>query len=286
MIYLESTINNLYFLGTMPIIGIDYEKCINCGTCILACGAPEAHYRRDEEQDKIIFEDSEYGCNQCGQCIAQCPEDAILYDMGESFTFEHIENPEKIIPFDLFFKFLSANRSLRRYKKEKVPKEILNKVLLAMSRAPTGANMRSETFTVISDPQKIKELSDAVVEAFKSDPSLGADISEDMEKLGTLYESPVYYDAPHVIIVSSQLSMMMEGNNMGIIITYGRLAAQALGLGTCWNGWTQIALHFNPKIKKIAKTRGKAFAAFTIGYPDTEYHRIPPRPMNKVRFIE
>ena len=79
---------------------------------------------------------------------------------------------------------------------------------------------------------------------------------------------------------------MTSGNNMGIIITYGRLAAQALGLGTCWNGWTQIAIHLNPKIKKIAKLRGKAVAAFTIGYPDTEYHRIPPRPMNKVRFIE
>ncbi|MHA1527349.1 MAG: nitroreductase family protein, partial [Promethearchaeota archaeon] len=141
----------------MPILGIDYEKCINCGTCLLACGTPEA-------------EDSEYGCNQCGQCIAQCPEDAILYDMGESFTFEHIENPKKIIPYETFFNFLVANRSVRRYKKEKVPKEILNKVILAMSRAPTGANMRSETFTVVSNPQKIKELSDAVVEAFKSGP--------------------------------------------------------------------------------------------------------------------
>ena len=270
----------------MPILGIDYDKCINCGTCILACGAPEAHYKRDEEQNKIIFEDSEYGCNQCGQCIAQCPEDAIHYDFGESFTFENVENPEKIIPYDTFFSFLSAHRSVRRYIKEKVPKEVLDKVLLAMSRAPTGANMRTETFTVVSDPQILKELSDAVIEAFKNDPSLGSDLVEDMEKLGTLYEAPVYYDAPHVIVISSQLSMEMEANNMGIIATYGRLAAQALGLGTCWNGWTQIAIHFNPKIKKIAKIRGKAVVAFTLGYPDTKYYRVPPRPMNKVRFID
>jgi len=271
----------------MPILGIDYEKCINCGTCLLACGTPENHYKRDEEQDKIIFEDSEIGCNQCGQCIAQCPEDAILYEnIGDSFTFKHIENPEKLIPYETFFNFLTANRSVRLYKKEKVPEETLNKVLLAMSRAPTGANMRSETFTVVSDSQKIKELSDAVLDAFYNDPYMKDQSMEDMEKLGKLYESPVYYDAPHVIIVSSQLSIMMEGNNMGIIITYGRLAAQALGLGTCWNGWTQIAIHLNPKIKRIAKIRGKAIAVFTLGYPDTEFHRIPPRPMNKVRFIE
>ena len=283
MIFIISTTNILNLFGTMPILGIDYEKCVNCGTCILACGAPEAHYKRDEEQDKIIFEDSEFGCNQCGQCIAQCPEDAILYDIGESFTFEHIENPEKIVPYDTFFNFLSANRSVRRYKKEKVPKEVLNKVLLAMARAPVAMNMRTETFTVVSDSKKIKELSDAVVEAFYNDPSMD---TEDMEKLGKIYESPVYYDAPHLILVSSQFNIMMEGNNMGIIVTYGRLAAQALGLGTCWNGWTQIAIHLNPKIKRIAKIRGKAVAAFTLGYPDTEYHRIPPRPMNKVRFLE
>jgi len=271
----------------MPIIGIDYEKCINCGACILACGVPEAHFKKDKEQDKIIFEDSEFGCNQCGQCIAQCPEDAIVYeDIGDSFTFEQIEKPENIIPYETFFNFLSANRSVRRYKKEKVPKDVLNKVLLAMSRAPTGANMRTETFTVITDSRKIKELSDAVIDAFQKNPSLRDQFSEDMEKLGNLYESPVYYNAPHIIFVSSQFNIMMEGNNMGIIITYGRLVAQALGLGTCWNGWTQIAIHLNPKIKKIAKIRGKAVAAFTLGYPDTEYHRIPPRPMNKVRFLD
>jgi len=271
----------------MPIIGIDYDKCINCGTCLTACADPEAYFKRDGDQDKIIFEDPENGCIKCGQCIAQCPEDAILYsDMGESFIFENLNSPEKLISYDTLFKFLSANRSIRNYKKEKVSKQKIEKVLLAMSRAPTSANMRTERFTVLSDSKKIKELNDAIQEEFYNDPSLRKQTEHQFESFGKYFESPLYYDAPHVIFVNSSFNMMMEGFNIGIIVTYGRLAAQSLGLGTCWNGYTEMAMNLFPKLKKVVGIRGKVFGVFTLGYPDVTYYRIPPRAMNKTKFIE
>jgi nitroreductase/NAD-dependent dihydropyrimidine dehydrogenase PreA subunit len=271
----------------MPILGIDYDKCINCGTCLTACADPGRFFKKDEKEDKVIFEDPEKGCILCGQCIAQCPEDAIIYEnVGESFTFENVSTPEKIISFDIFYNFISANRSVRRYKKEKVPKEILEKVLMAMSRAPTAANMRSEQFTVLSDSQKIKELNDAIRDEFYKDPSLKSQTEHQFEAFGKFFNSPIYYDAPHIIFVTSSFNMMMEGFNIGIIVTYGRLAAQALGLGTCWNGYTEMAMRQFPQLKKLLKLRGHVVGTFTIGYPDVKYHRIPPRPMNKVKYIE
>jgi nitroreductase/NAD-dependent dihydropyrimidine dehydrogenase PreA subunit len=271
----------------MPVKGIDYDKCINCGICITACSDPERFFKKDKEQDKVIFEDPESECAQCGQCIAQCPENAIIYeDMGESFTFENIESPEKYISYDKIFNFLSANRSTRKYKKEKVPTEILKKVFKAMQRAPTAANMRTEDFTIISDEEKIKLIADAIGEVIKTDPSLKNQFSEQLEIYGKYYDIPLYYDAPHLIFVTSRLNMMMEGYNIGNIVTYGRLAAQALGLGTCWNGWTQLAIHVNPKIKRLAKIKGNVIAAFIIGYPDVKFYRIPPRSMKKVRGLE
>lgn len=65
--------------------------------------------------------------------------------------------------------------------------------------------------------------------------------------------------------------------NIGIIITYGRLAAQALGLGTCWNGWTTDAMQFNSKINELVKIQGKKVGVFILGYPAVKFYRSPPR---------
>jgi nitroreductase len=74
---------------------------------------------------------------------------------------------------------------------------------------------------------------------------------------------------------------------MGNIITYARLAAQSLGFGTCWNGWSQLGIQVDPTIKKLIKLRGNVFAAFTIGYPadDLKYFRVPPRKKESVKWI-
>ncbi len=270
----------------MPIIGIDYDKCISCEICISACPSLEVYSKSNNADNKVIF-DPEKKCILCGQCIAQCPEDAIIYEnMGESFTFGEIGELSSLIPYENMFNFLAGNRSTRRYKKEKVPIEILNKVIKAMEYAPTGANMRPENFVIISDSDLIKKMSDAIVEEFIKDPSLKEQFSKQLEFHAKEMRSPVYFDAPHVIIVSSPFNIMMGGFNIGNIITYGRLAAQSLGLGTCWNGWTHLAFHKNPALKKLAKIRGSLVTAFVIGYADNKYYRIPPRSKKKVKIFE
>ena len=77
----------------MPVLGIDYEKCSGCGICLISCPIQGKFFKKDIEQDKIIFEDPENHCFRCGQCVAQCPEDAIVHiKMGKAFTFKNIEN--------------------------------------------------------------------------------------------------------------------------------------------------------------------------------------------------
>jgi len=97
---------------------------------------------------------------------------------------------------------------------------------------------------------------------------------------------PIFLDAPHVIYVTSPMRFSSMDNNIGIIITYGRLAAQALGLGTCWNGMSQAAIRMNPELMKMVGLRGKTVGAFVIGYPNITFHRAPPRSSKSVKGLE
>ena len=268
----------------MPILGIDYEKCINCGTCLITCGR---YLFKEGEQDIIIHEDPLSHCNQCGHCIAICPESAILHEgMGDSNTYEGVNNPETFISYENIYKFFQVHRSIRRYKKDKIPIELLQKVFNAMQLAPTARNMRSETFSIISEKEKIKALSDAVKNEVLNDPRTRDLYEVRLSNLEKEFDCPIFYDAPHVIFVSSQFKHFLEDNNIGIIITYGRLAASALGLGTCWIGLTSAAMQFNPKIMKLANIRGKTVGVFTIGYPDVTFYSTAPRFYKKVKGLK
>jgi len=269
----------------MPIIGIDYDKCINCQMCIRE---DRKRFWMDEEQNKVIFKDTDGTCSLCGHCIAVCPENAIIYeDLGdESFIFEGIEKLETVIPYNNLYKFLRAHRSIRHYKEEKVPKDILKQVLDIMQYAPTAGNLRYEKFIVLSDREKLKNLSEAITETLLNDPAMRAMEGKEIEIKKKYYEIPAFYDAPHVVIVYSLLDIQLTDNNIGNIITYGRLAAQSLGLGTCWNGWIQIAATLNKKVLKLAGVRGKHLGAFTIGYPNIAFKRCPPRSRKLIKGLK
>lgn len=267
----------------MTIIGINYNKCTNCGLCVIEC---PRRYSEDEEQDKIIFHDPSGSCILCGHCIAICPEEAVLYEnMGDDpYVFDGIEDLSNYIPYEKMYNFLRANRSIRHYKNEKVPDDILQKVLRAMECAPTGANLRAEKFAILSKREQLKSLSDAIMEELLKNPATRSQFSESFKIKNKIYEYPMFHDAPHVIFVYSNGRTAFEHYNIGNIITYGRLAAQSLGLGTCYNGWTQIAFELNHKLTKLAGIKGKSWGVITLGYPDVNYLRCPPRSHKKVSF--
>jgi nitroreductase/NAD-dependent dihydropyrimidine dehydrogenase PreA subunit len=269
----------------MPILGIDYDNCVNCGACLSIC--PARLFNRDEKKDRVVFQDPQRRCILCGHCIAGCAENAILHKgIGESFTFDGVERPETILSYDSLCNLLEAHRSVRKYKKDKVPPNILGKVFHAMQYAPTAMNLRSENISVLSNEEKIRALSDAVQKELLSNPQVKAIYGEVFTRLAKEFRSPIYYDAPHVIFVSSSMGVAGESNTIGIIITYGRLAAQTLGLGTCWNGWTQAAIDLNPKIKEMAGVLGRKIGVFTLGYPDVTYYRVPPRLLKPIKDLQ
>ncbi len=266
----------------MPIIGVDQGKCNVCLKCIRVCGSG---LFKKKEDGKIDFKNNGF-CNLCGHCIGICSEDAILRELSwedDVETFPGVKNPELITSYETVMQMIKANRSIRRYKQKEVPPELIQKVFEAMRYAPSASNARLWKYKIIYDPKTRDELGYAIVRAmytymgFKSPESA----VEMVQKSG---RGPVFYDAPAVIIlyvegkVPGKTMFGLWGNDAGIAITYGQMAAQALGLGTCWIGAIQGAIPRNKEeIYKILDINGIVFGAMTIGYPAIKYSRTVPR---------
>ena len=263
----------------MPILGIDYEKCNNCKICLNAC---IRCFRLDSEQDKIIFEKNL--CDSCGRCVCRCPTDAILYEnIGELMTFEGVQDPSKLIPYEAMHKFLSSKRSIRGFKNKKIPRDVMEKVLNSMKYAPTGANVRTLRCTIISDDEKIKKLSEAVTDALIASNTPG--YSEALKKVKEQGMDRIFYNAPHVMIIHSNNPGDRMNSTIGL--TYAMVSAQSLGLGSCWIGLAHGVLTSNKEIREeIAGIRGNVLGVIIIGYPAQKYYRVPPRPDIKTKGLD
>ncbi|MFX1530533.1 MAG: nitroreductase family protein [Promethearchaeota archaeon] len=265
----------------MPILGIDYDKCNNCQNCYNAC---TRYFRRDKEQKRIIFVDPNNLCDSCGRCVARCKSDAILYEnLGEILSFEGVQDPSTLLSYDAIHKFMITKRSIRGYKKKKVPKDMLKKVLNTMKYAPTGGNIRTLRCTIISDDDKIKRISDEVMDAIiKSDNPI---YSENFIKAKKYGIDMIFYNAPHVMIIHS--NNPGDAMNSTIALTYGMLCAQSLGLGSCWIGLAQGILSANKELREeIAGIRDKIWGVIIIGYPSQTYYKVPPRPDIKTKGLD
>jgi nitroreductase len=202
--------------------------------------------------------------------------DAILHEnMGELVTFEGVEDPSLLLSYESLNKLMMAKRSIRRYNAKKIPKQIFEKVLTSMKYAPTGVNIRTLKCTIISADEKIKLLSDSIMDVIIT--SNIPRYSETMKKAKEVGFDSIFYQAPHVLIVHSDNPN--DRMNSTIALTYGMLSAQSLGLGTCWIGLAHGVLVSNKDIKvKIAGIEDYVWGVIIIGYPARKFYRVPPRP--------
>jgi len=265
----------------MPILGIDYDKCNFCKNCVNIC---PSFFNIDKDQKRIVFNDPDNLCTRCNRCICICPEDAILHEnMGEVMTFEGIQDPNTLISYETLNNFMLAKRSIRRYKKKKIPRNIMEKVLTSMKCAPTGANIRTLRCKIISNANIIKQLSDSIMDVIIS--SNNPRYSENMKKAKELGFDSIFYRAPHVLIIHS--NNPNDAMNATIALTYGMLSAQSLGLGTCWIGLAHGVLDSHEEIKKnITGIKGKVWGVIIVGYPAQRFYHAPPRPMIRTKGLD
>ncbi len=116
------------------------------------------------------------------------------------------------------YEAIRARRSVRAYKSDPVPDEVLKRVLEAARLAPSARNRQEWRFVVVKDKARIEQLAEAA------------------NGQSFVAEAPVY-----LAFCATKGHVMSCGVDAGIVDTsipfaYVTLAAVAEGLGTCWLG--------------------------------------------------
>ncbi|RLI37815.1 nitroreductase [Candidatus Bathyarchaeota archaeon] len=151
-----------------------------------------------------------------------------------------------------FYEVIRTRRSIRSYKPDPVPEDVLRRVLEAARIAPSGSNRQPWKFIVVRD----EEVKRRLVEACHNQSFIA--------------------EAPVVIVACGYNIHYNRGGYMGdmsmlvdvaIAFTHLILAARAEGLGTCW-----IGSFDNEAVKRILNIPDdvNVVALTPLGYPRGE----------------
>ena len=133
-------------------------------------------------------------------------------------------------------KSISGRRSVRNYLETLVQADVLEKILKAGAMAPSAMDKQPCRFIIISDREKISQLSGIVSEKIATSgllPGFGGRMKSDLDV--------IFHGAPLLILVVAEKSewaaidCALAAQNM-------MLQAYALGLGSCFIGFARIIL--------------------------------------------
>ncbi len=290
----------------MRIEGVDAKTCIGCGACVEVC--PTARFemvQRNNEDERTVarFDDPVGACIECGHCIAMCPTSAVVYHHAEEpLEDPRIGAPEAIVDFETVMVQLRARRSHRHFRSEIVPRGSIEKVLEAMRYAPSASNAETWEFVVLTESALVRAFSTQVLDFMRRlhklvqkrwliklftrgalcekllHPRTENGLARMLER-GEAGEDPIFFDAPCVIVLHAPDYGSFAGNNAGLAFLHGMLAAEALGLGTCWIGYAQEALRRRKTLREwLGVPKGhNVWGVMVLGYPTVRYERAPPR---------
>ena len=160
---------------------------------------------------------------------------------------------------------INGRRSIRAFKQQDIPEELVKKLIDAATHAPSAGNTQPWEFVIAKKPIIKKELAQAAHQAF-------------IEK------------APVVIVVCADENRSAQGygkrgktlyciQDTAAAIQNILLTAYSLGLGTCWIG----AFNENETKKALKTPKGiRPVAMIPVGYPNKTPSQRDRRPLNQI----
>ncbi len=272
---------------------VDLATCKKCHLCAEIC--PAGIIRANDEArflaDRISL------CIRCGQCMAACPTKSIFIE-GLNYEKDFFRLPQREESWQkAFFDLIRTRRSIRKFRDRPVPRELLEKIVQAITFAPPGMTPLTVELTVVNDRNLISRAVPMMAEMYdmllkmeenpESRTMLEKMVGKDTYKVlsehvlplmrirmpglkdGT--EDTIARGAPCMILFHARV----HNEDIFIALAYGLLATHALGLGACAIGLIQPTINRNAELKKMFKVPpdNTVLASMVLGYPRYKYSR-------------
>ena len=267
----------------MSQFNLNQNKCNSCGTCISNC--PLGHLEMNNYPQPV----PETMCSSCGHCEAVCPEGAI--DISGQELEPPLVNISSQISSEDMGNYMRNRRSIRNYKKNTIPREIIEEVMDIVRFAPSGVNQQPLKWIIIEDPEKVKELAGLCIkwmeEIVESNSPLAQILPmESLIKVWKTGSDPILRGAPHLFIATAPNDQASATTDGIIALSHLELALPSFDLGSCWAGFLKMASDFKPIRELLGLKEDELFiGALMAGYPEIKFYRVPKRNKINIKYI-
>ncbi|HSW57742.1 MAG TPA: nitroreductase family protein [Dehalococcoidales bacterium] len=263
------------------MITINRTTCRQCGMCAGVCPGSIIAFREKSYPRKMPGFD--LMCIKCGHCVAVCPTASLTHKEVPVEKCPPIQK-ELLISPEQCAQFIRARRSIREFKDQPVPRELIQRLIDISHYAPTGHNNQEVEWLVIDDKEILLNIERAAVgwlkEMIEKQPQMAAMMNFKGLLLKQEKELKSFLrGAPALVCAVATKNSPMALIDSTIALTTLELAATSLGLGGCWAGMVYfMAGSYAPVQAVLGIPAGKAGYGFMmLGFPEFRYSRMVAR---------
>jgi nitroreductase/NAD-dependent dihydropyrimidine dehydrogenase PreA subunit len=276
---------------------INSTECTGCGICVKACPV----FTLAMQEKKAVVERGDW-CIECGHCGAVCPVDAVVQKKAAVAHDLTVGEKPAVSP-EILMQLLRERRSVRSYRQEPIPREVLEQIINAGRYAPTGSNSQRVHYLIMTSAGEISELGKEIMDfnakffkqlekkpfALLMSMFIGRKKIQELLNYGPAIlhsqkrieegEDPLMHRAQALLLVHAEDWDGSPAFNCAAAMYHCSLMAHTLGVGVCFNGWVENTVNTNRKLKNrlgIPKDN-KCYGAMTMGYQDIKYRRLIER---------
>jgi nitroreductase/NAD-dependent dihydropyrimidine dehydrogenase PreA subunit len=269
-------------------VRIEESLCIGCGACVADCPASNIELAGEPRAAKVFDPEN---CLFCGHCEAICPAGAVTLTGFEEVPAEIPEEVNGAVRLDpdTLLDAIRTRRSIRHFKDDPVPQEIIAKIIEAGRLTQTAKNSQRQSYAVLRE--RLAEAEKIGVEGLRAvmvaEAAKAAAAGKDPVAVSPLGRTQItddflFFGAPLAIVVlsPSKTDGCLAAENMALM-------AEACGLGVLFSGFFTDIANAAPALREmlgIDESR-QAVATLVLGWPDIRYRRTVRREPARVTWL-
>lgn len=267
----------------MEKIAINQDNCIKCLRCVRVCPAEIFVYNKEIKKVNVRHPDR---CISCGHCVDACADHAVVH---AEFPVDKVH----LVDYSLYpsaaqmKELINARRSNRAFSKDPIAMELLDAIVEAAYRAPTAENKQEVSFTLITNPKVLQEVSRFTMDTFTSilnklnNPVVRTIVKwkePELLKLIPLFKEYqqkfldgndfILRDAKALLLIHTPIKSRFGDADSNLAYQNGSLMAEVLGVSQFYTGFVLSATRQRKQeLEKLLGIDGVICAGMAMGMP-------------------